>query len=341
MLNPFHIFSFRQAEEEYSKLKLRLEAIKRSQEEAAAKVALENKEAAAENKEAAKENNEAAKENKEAAKENNEAAKITLEDKEAVLENDTEDTGKIANEHTNEPAAKENKDATSSEGYGMNEEEASVNENCDQVVKEVEDDFEKKEVAISENNEEEMQDGDVLPDESDKRGEIENDPEGADEKDLIPTFKNQQENATELFKGGFDIEDNEPALLEKNVKNSNLNTDPASDEDDISNDAVEVSVDFHQVEHNNQNPPSPSPHTPHTHSIVLDDIEISDDDDSDDDDPELGQYVTTKIVAAVPKMKEGEEEEEEEEDFLNDAVDVAIDEDEVNGSLQPALTEGE
>ena len=27
--------------------------------------------------------------------------------------------------------------------------------------------------------------------------------------------------------------------------------------------------------------------------------------------------------------------------FLNDAVDVAIDEDEVNGSLQPALTEDE
>ena len=45
-LDPFHILSFRQAEEEYSKLKLRLEAIKRSQEEAAAKVALENKEAA-------------------------------------------------------------------------------------------------------------------------------------------------------------------------------------------------------------------------------------------------------------------------------------------------------
>ena len=130
MLNPFHIFSFRQAEEEYSKLKLRLEAIKRNQDEAAAKVSLEN--------------SEAAKENKETAKENNEAAKITLEDKEAVLENDTEDTERIANEHTNEPAAKENKDATSSEGYGMNEEEASVNENCEQVVKEIEDDLEKK-----------------------------------------------------------------------------------------------------------------------------------------------------------------------------------------------------
>ena len=176
----------------------------------------------------------------------------------------------------------------------------------------------KKMVVISENNEEEMLDGDVLPDESDKRGEIENDPEGADEKDLIPTFKNQQENATELFKGGFDIEDNEAALWEKNVENSNINTDPVSDddEDDISNDAVEVAVDFHQVEAYNQNPPSPSPRC---QAIVLDDIEISDDDDSDDDDPELGQYVTTKMVAAVPKMEEVAEKEEE-DDFLNDAV---------------------
>ena len=174
---------------------------------------------------------------------------------------------------------------------------------CEQVVKEVEGDLEKKEVAISENNVEEMLDGDVLPDESDKRAEIENDPEGADDKDLIPTFKNQQENATELFQGGFDIEDNEPALLEKNVKYSNINSDPASDEDedDISNDAVEVAVDFQQVERYNHNPPSSSPPC---QAIVLDDIEISDDDDSDDDDPELGQYVTTKIVAAVPKMKE-------------------------------------
>ena len=234
MLDPYHMFSSRQAEEEYSKLKMRLEAIKRSEEEAAAKIALENKEASTENNEA--------------TKENIEAAKIV---KEAVLEKETEDSERIAYEYTNEPAAKENKDATSFEGEGMNEEEASVDENYEQVVKEVEGDLEKKEVAATENNKEEMQDGEVLPEKSNKGNEIENDTEGADEEDLIPTFENQQENATELFKGGFDIEDNEPAVLEKNVKNLNINTDPASedDEDDISNDAVEVSVDFHQVEH--------------------------------------------------------------------------------------------
>ena len=306
------IFSLlRQAEEEYSKLKLRLEAIKRSQEEAAAKVALENKE----------------------------SAKITLENKGAVLERDKEDTERIANEYTNEPAAKENKDAISSEGGGMNEEEASVDENCQQVVSEVQEDLEKKEVAASENNEEEMQDGVVLPEKSNKRDEIENGTDGADE-DLIPTFENQQENATTLLKVGADIEDIEPALMEKNVKNSNINIDPVSDddEDDIANDALEVAVDFHEVEAYNQNPTTSSPPC---QAIVLDDIEISDDDDSDDDDPELGQYVTTKIVAAIPKMKEVVEEEEEEEDFLNDAVDVATDEDEEIGSLQPALTEGE
>ena len=111
------------------------------------------------------------------------------------------------------------------------------------------------------------------------------------------------------------------------------------DEDDITNDAVEVAMDFHQVEAYNQNLPI-SPSSP-CQAIVLDDIEISDDDDSDDDDPELGQYVTTKIVAAVPKKKEVAEEEEDDDDFLNDAVDVATDEDEEIGSLQPALTEGE
>ena len=86
-------------------MKLRLEAIKRGQEEAAAKVALENKEAATENYEAAKEN-------KEAVIENKEAAKVTLENKETVLEKETEEeqTGRIANEQTNEPAAKENKE---------------------------------------------------------------------------------------------------------------------------------------------------------------------------------------------------------------------------------------
>ena len=184
-----------------------------------------------------------------------------------------------------------------------------------------------------------MQDGVVLPEKSNKRDEIENGTDGADE-DLIPTFENQQENATTLLKVGADIEDIEPALMEKNVKNSNINIDPVSDddEDDIANDALEVAVDFHEVEAYNQNPTTSSPPC---QAIVLDDIEISDDDDSDDDDPELGQYVTTKIVAAIPKMKEVVEEEEEEEDFLNDAVDVATDEDEEIGSLQPALTEGE
>ena len=88
MLDPFHIFSSRQAEEEYSKLKLRLEAIKRGQEEAAAKVALENKEAATENYEADKEN-------KEAVMENKEAAKVTLDNKETVSEKETEKEQKI------------------------------------------------------------------------------------------------------------------------------------------------------------------------------------------------------------------------------------------------------